>query len=184
MHLQGWVHGDIKPENIFVRRSASTGTIKVTLIDFDLSQRPGNKPRRTRGSTLGYQPPEDFLNMPLDQYARDSWMLGATIYVTLTDKLPYGVDYDETRKVYRRWSDRKLSSTMLHIGATGTNTFPPIRTSKNQHLLGLMNKLMTCKVRDRPTIVELGASLVSLVSWGDKPSSHVLPVLQKAMRSE
>ncbi len=79
MHEQGYVHADIKPNNIMVTRDGS-----VKLIDFGQSCRAGIAKERIQG-TPDYIAPEQVKRRPLSP-ATDAFNLGATLYWLLTDK--------------------------------------------------------------------------------------------------
>ncbi|RKP10754.1 kinase-like domain-containing protein [Thamnocephalis sphaerospora] len=91
MNSLGLVHGDIKPES---KHGSVYCNLKnrpiVTIIDFDLSQMVGKSGiAKSRGGTAGYFAPEDTLEVPIDQYKRDTWMVGATLYAALRGSSPY-----------------------------------------------------------------------------------------------
>ncbi|MEB3195712.1 MAG: diguanylate cyclase [Candidatus Sericytochromatia bacterium] len=81
IHLDGLVHGDLKPANI---RRTIDGTYK--LMDFGL-MRPAGQPVGLRG-TLGYLAPEMIQRAPVDPRA-DLYTLGVVIYQALTGELPF-----------------------------------------------------------------------------------------------
>ena len=86
----GWVHCDIKPDNILVSR---TGEVK--LIDFTIAQKMkkglaklfnfGSK--NVRG-TRSYMSPEQIRNKPLDQRA-DVYSFGCVMFELLSGKVPF-----------------------------------------------------------------------------------------------
>lgn len=80
------VHRDIKPQNILVGYDASG--LRVRVSDFGLAKRvnPLTLLASARG-TLGFKPPEAFENM--DSCAADVWSLGTTMYLLLTDRMPF-----------------------------------------------------------------------------------------------
>jgi serine/threonine-protein kinase len=55
----------------------------------------------TAAGTLGFKPPETFSKTKADSCAGDVWALGVTLYLMLTDRLPFEVDPD------LGWSNKK-----------------------------------------------------------------------------
>jgi len=80
LHQLGWVHADIKPNNILV----CPETQDVRIIDFGQSCRIGTVKDRIQG-TPDYIAPEQVRRQPLDQRT-DIFNLGATMYWVLTGK--------------------------------------------------------------------------------------------------
>ncbi|RKP05482.1 kinase-like domain-containing protein [Thamnocephalis sphaerospora] len=167
MHSLGYVHGDIKPQNVIVIEDEPSGTPRAVLIDFDGAQYVGNQLGLSVSGTYGYRPPEDYLGELSDQYKRDSWMLGATLYATLVNMPPYGFICSPTQEMYKQMSKESHAAEMVAIANSGANNIYPIGSSKNTHLLALMHTLMTCKIKHRPTVSELDPLLLhNLVNNG------------------
>jgi serine/threonine protein kinase len=87
MHDKGWLHKDIKPDNLLVN-----GIGEVRLIDFALAERI----RRWFGrgpvqGTRSYMSPEQIRNERLDQRA-DAYSFGCTVYELLTGRPPFRAD--------------------------------------------------------------------------------------------
>ena len=80
------VHRDIKPQNILVGYDAAG--LRVRVSDFGLAKRtnPLTLLVSAKG-TLSFKPPESFENQ--DSPAADVWAMGTTLYLLLTDTLPY-----------------------------------------------------------------------------------------------
>jgi len=78
LHDIGYVHADIKPNNIIV--SDNDG---IKIVDFGQSCRIGHKKARIQG-TPDYIAPEQVRRLPLDQRT-DVFNLGATLYWVLTN---------------------------------------------------------------------------------------------------
>ncbi len=101
VHDRGFMHLDIKPENVLLTRNGS-----LRLVDFDLAQPIPNPPRkldRLSGTPL-YMAPEQLLKQPVDHRV-DIWAWGVSAYELLTFKKPFpGENADEVlrRQVNRR----------------------------------------------------------------------------------
>jgi serine/threonine-protein kinase len=89
MHERGWIHLDIKPDNVLMSRSS-----EVRVIDFSLSERAkgalgkmfGGK--KEIGGTLTYIAPETIKKQAATPQT-DIYSLGVTIYECLTGTTPY-----------------------------------------------------------------------------------------------
>jgi eukaryotic-like serine/threonine-protein kinase len=80
------IHRDIKPQNILV--GFSSNGLHIRLSDFGLAKavNPLTLLASAKG-TLGFKPPESLDN--IDSCAADIWGVGATIYLLLTDEMPF-----------------------------------------------------------------------------------------------
>jgi serine/threonine protein kinase len=117
VHAEGYVHHDVKPDNVFVRSVADDGTLDVVLGDFGLAQRIGAW-CSVAGGTAGYIPPEAQQKRPyIAVPSFDVWSLGVLLHVVLTMRFPTPVD--------EHLFDGKFSfglidvlCDMLHVSAT------------------------------------------------------------------
>ncbi|MCA9040275.1 MAG: protein kinase [Planctomycetaceae bacterium] len=88
MHDKGWIHMDIKPENLLANKSG-----EVKIIDFSLAKRPGgglfgaSKKKPIRG-TRTYLAPETIRRKP-PVPATDLYSLGISMYEVMTGSAPF-----------------------------------------------------------------------------------------------
>ena len=86
IHSRGFVHCDIKPENILAF-PISTGTgYQLKIADFGLAAEPGEW--RLRGGTPRYMSPEAVVKGEIGQ-GLDVWSLGCTVVEMITGKRPW-----------------------------------------------------------------------------------------------
>jgi serine/threonine protein kinase len=88
MNASGWVHRDVKPDNLIVNSAG-----EVRLIDFALAERVSKHGffRRRKGRTAGtrsYMSPEQVRGESLDGRA-DVYSFGATMYEVITGRPPF-----------------------------------------------------------------------------------------------
>lgn len=85
VHDQGYMHLDIKPENIIISRAGT-----LYLCDFDTAQPIPDKPIKfeKKSGTPFYMPPEVTNGWKFDHRA-DIYAFGVTIYELLTDVKPF-----------------------------------------------------------------------------------------------
>lgn len=83
------IHRDIKPQNILVGYDAAG--LRVRVSDFGLAKRvnPLTLLASARG-TRCFKAPEAFRDLQGDSCASDVYAIGSTLYLLLTDRLPYG----------------------------------------------------------------------------------------------
>jgi eukaryotic-like serine/threonine-protein kinase len=82
------VHRDIKPQNILVGYEGEG--LRARVSDFGLAKtvNPMTLLATTAG-TVAFKPPEAFAQKQGDSCASDVWAIGATLYMLLTDRLPF-----------------------------------------------------------------------------------------------
>lgn len=87
------IHRDIKPQNILIGYEADG--LRARLSDFGLAKEVNPLTLlATAAGTLAFKPPELFREKRADSTTGDIFALGATMYLLLTDELPFHVDSD------------------------------------------------------------------------------------------
>jgi len=87
LHARGWLHGDVKPDNIMISEEGH-----VTLIDLGFALRKSEAmvtELRTARGTLNYVAPETMTSALASDERSDIYSLGITLYELLTGKLPF-----------------------------------------------------------------------------------------------
>lgn len=85
------IHRDIKPQNILIGYEADGLRAKIS--DFGLAKQVNKLTLlATAAGTLAFKPPEVFAQAKGDSVAADIWALGVTLYMLLTDNIPFEVD--------------------------------------------------------------------------------------------
>jgi serine/threonine-protein kinase len=84
------IHRDIKPQNILV--GYEMDGLRARVSDFGLAKKVNPLTLlATAAGTYAFKPPEAFLARRSDSCAGDVWAIGATLYLLLTDRLPYDI---------------------------------------------------------------------------------------------
>lgn len=161
------IHRDIKPQNILV--GYESDGLRARVSDFGLAKKVNPLTLlATAAGTLHFKPPETFLKSKTDSCAADVWALGVTMYLLLTDQLPFDVD------LKLGWSNKKAFEKEL---------LPP--SSWNVEVDGVIDKIVLRCLKPKPddryaTAKEL---LDALDAW-QKPAPSKEPKPTKALSSE
>jgi serine/threonine-protein kinase len=108
LHHAGWLHGDVKPENIRVGPAGH-----ATLIDLGLARQLGSESCSARyvlATTLAYAAPESFSEGEWLSGAADIYSLGIVLWELLTGRPPFVADAVEIVDLHRRQSLPDLRS--------------------------------------------------------------------------
>ncbi|MCI0651570.1 MAG: protein kinase [Planctomycetes bacterium] len=89
LHSQGWVHADIKPENVLFRGDPRQGHAECCLIDFGLAQPEHDPPNKQIVGTVHSIPPERILGARIDRRS-DLYSLGVLAFFLLAGRYPFG----------------------------------------------------------------------------------------------
>lgn len=146
LHRAGFVHGDVKPDNI---RLADGGT--AVLLDLGFTHRPGENASLLRQGyvlgTLNYLAPELCAPEPSGDQGSDLFSLGVTLFEMLTGQLPYPPGSLE--QTFRRHSCDPPADIRRHAGP-----LPP-------PLVRLVERLLARHPEERPRAATVVQQLVA-----------------------
>ncbi len=96
VHQYGFLHRDIKPDNIYLRQDSLP-----MLIDFGSTRYYIGEETKslTAIATAGYAPPEQYSNRSKQTPATDIYSVGATIYTMITGKRPPDANYRQYERL-------------------------------------------------------------------------------------
>lgn len=153
LHQRGYLHGDLKPENIYILPGD-----QVQLIDLGLAHRPGeNAPLIEQGYVLGtpdYLAPEMCAFEPEIDEGADLFSLGVVIYEMLAGVLPY--PRGSTHLTLRYHRERRPAEGPVHELALPAP------------LQGLIWRLLASKSADRPRAAAVEVQLRALESRSEQ----------------
>jgi serine/threonine protein kinase len=147
LHAAGFLHGDIKPDNV---RLSGDGT--AVLIDLGFAHRPGENAAFLRAGyvlgTANYLAPEQCDPLPGEDLGSDLFSLGVMFFEMLTGRLPY--PSGSLRQTFRRHrcdppADIRRSVANLPAG-----------------LAGLIGRLLAHLAEDRPRAPAVVQQLIKL----------------------
>jgi len=151
------IHRDVKPHNILV--GYDQGGMRIRLSDFGLAKKvnPLTLLASSKG-TLAFKSPEAMEDLQSDSTAGDIWALGVTLYLMLTDRLPYS-----------RVEDRKQFSKKRFNRALIQPSDFNYRVGKE--LDDIVNRCLEVDPNDRyPSAIELMEDLEELDPVIGKPA--------------
>ncbi|MBM3995348.1 MAG: serine/threonine protein kinase [Planctomycetes bacterium] len=146
LHRKGFIHADVKPDNI---RLVNVGT--AILLDLGYAHRPGeNSAFHDQGYLLGtvnYLAPELCGGEPEDDLRSDIFSLGATLFEMLTGQLPYPAGTPlETMRRHRSDDPMLLTDCLPNAPASLTE---------------LIDRMLSRDSADRPSADRLVQDLIT-----------------------
>jgi serine/threonine protein kinase len=157
LHECGWLHGDVKPDNVIVEPNGH-----ATLIDLGFAQRSGeaaSPAARTFRGTVRYAAPERFISATATSGASDCYSLGAMLFEMLTGRAPFDA------------SDAHALA-VAHVEHTPTNV-RELAPQTPREVDRLVRELLAKNPLRRPTAAELISrvcrlEIASLTSAGEQ----------------
>jgi eukaryotic-like serine/threonine-protein kinase len=114
LHRAGWMHGDIKPDNMFI---SSQG--RVTLLDLGFARavdESGSAAARVVTGTCGYMAPEWITSALRADIRSDIYSLGVVLFEAIAGRLPYeAADLAALATAHRQQSPPSLRSLVPHL---------------------------------------------------------------------
>jgi eukaryotic-like serine/threonine-protein kinase len=183
------VHRDIKPQNILIGHEVCG--IRAAVTDFGLAKRVNRLTlMATSRGTISFKAPEALQDPQGDSVMGDVWALGASLYLLLTDQLPYEIEEGNSHafsEVFRRsppppsrWNalcDAELDRIVLKA----LHLDPPSRHASASELLSDLESWSpeSAKAEVRPT----PRSTTSKEVLGSTPQQRAHTARQLALRS-
>lgn len=162
MHAKGFVHGDLKPGNIFVVQT-ETLSLLTKVIDFGLSHqgaRPagGAAPEGAVAGTPAYLAPEVIAGLPPTD-ASDIYAFGVTLYEVATGGHPY--------------AGRSVAELLQAHRFASVPGFPehpiPFPASFQELVLAMLHKEPASRPRARECLRRLSSCSRELEQWKPSP---------------
>jgi tetratricopeptide (TPR) repeat protein len=183
----GLVHGDLKPENLFL----DPDTERVTILDFGLHERLAEGVKQgTHAGTPEYMAPEQ-LGAPFAVDTRtDLYAFGLILYELLTLRLPFVGDRATIERGHLAWCPpppswhAQVAAELDEIVLSCLQKRPPRRPADAARLIAALENarwVPEARARGAPVATHVEPSTVPCVLVAARPCPP-LPVLQRAAR--
>ena len=160
------IHRDIKPQNILV--GYENDGLRARVSDFGLAKKVNPLTLlATAAGTYAFKAPEAFLKRKSDSCAGDVWAIGTTLYLLLTDRLPYEMPAQVS------WGPNQVFDKPLAMPST-------INPDVDRRLDEILARALEKKSEDR--FPNAGELLTALDRW--KPGTGEVAAKRKSTNSE
>ena len=154
------IHRDIKPQNILV--GYEVDGLRARVSDFGLAKKVNPLTLlATAAGTYAFKAPEVFIMRKSDSCAGDVWAIGTTLYLLLTDRLPYEIPAEVA------WGANQVFDKPLAMPST-------INPDVDQRLDEVVAKAL--KKKSEARYPNAGEMLAALEQWmpetGEVSSKH------------
>ncbi len=139
LHRQGWVHGDVKPDNLRLRHTLESHLSELCLLDFGLAHPEGRPPEEKILGTVHYMPPERLVGGRIDRRG-DLYSAGVLAFQMITGRLPF----EEERKT------RVFEGQLHHSPPQLRDLVPNVSVSISNLIAALLER----RAEDRPSDAE------------------------------
>jgi serine/threonine protein kinase len=147
LHSSGFLHGDIKPDNV---RLIDDGA--AVLIDLGFAHRPGENAAFLRAGyvlgTANYLAPEQCDPLPVEDLSSDLFSLGVMLFEMLTGRLPYPPG--SLRQTFRRHRCDPPADIRRSVANMPSS------------LAALLSRLLAHRAEDRPRAAAVVQQLINL----------------------
>lgn len=148
VHSKGYIHRDIKAENVMVCSSVEDGinSIRVYLIDFGLAIAKEDTQKGDVAGTIEYFSPEIMFNQDYDEKI-DIWSIGILMVELLTGELPFDTEVIKDIATAHHFPHEAKRQSKEYLLAD-----PHISWTLSRDCQELIRKLLTINPTDRITI--------------------------------
>ena len=174
------IHRDIKPQNILVGYEAEG--LRARVSDFGLAKKVNPLTLlATAAGTPHFKPPEAFSDTKGDSCAADVWAIGTTLYLLLTDQLPYKFPSDlgwGTKNLFKdsvpRASDINpdVNRALDRIIAKCLDLIPSGRFQNSLELLSSLDEWKAGVEGSKPKTLHTEVSKTALGIEHSSPNQH------------
>ena len=169
VHDCGWIHGDVKPDNIGYEQR------RYVLLDFGICRPEGDFHDTQATGSLRTRAPELLDGGGRHSAASDVWALGATVFNVALGRFPL---YDASEPTPRVWDAEARAAHEEELGRRAREEYDrrvvePLGGVRHAELRRLLAEVLVRDPLQRPTAAEIAARcrsrLSSLVRVSDAP---------------